>query len=86
MVADIFTASAKYFNDIAKKLEEPPSIVINSELIERVKQAKYLGVILDDRLKFHAHIDWVIAKVAKKCGVISRLAKDLDFFWESLSL
>ena len=31
-------------------LDEPPSIVINSECIERVEQAKYLGVILGDRL------------------------------------
>jgi len=61
-------------------LDSPPSIVINKEPIERVRQVKYLGVILDDRLKFNTHIDWVIAKVASKCGVISRLAKDLDFF------
>ena len=66
--SQIFLQQVKNILTTLDKLQEPPSIVINLELIERVGQAKYLGVILDDVFKFHAHIDWVIAKVAKKCG------------------
>ena len=40
------------------------------EVIEVVKENKYLGVIIDDTLKFSCHINYVCKKIAKKIGVL----------------
>ena len=55
-------------------------INIDDEAIERVKEIKYLGVTIDEELKFKSHIDNIIKKMAKKCGIICRLKKDLSVF------
>ena len=48
---------------------------IVDEAIERVKEIKYLGVTIDEELKFKSHIDIIIRKMAQKCGIICRLKK-----------
>ena len=53
------------------------SVVIDDETIDRVREIKYLGVIIDDKLKFNSHIDNVIKKIAKKYGILCRLKNDL---------
>jgi exonuclease III len=55
------------------KLNINVSVKIDAEEIERVREMKYLGVIIDDKLKFNAHIDNVIKKIAKKFGILCRL-------------
>ena len=42
------------------QLDEP--VLINREEIQRVQQFKLLGVILDEHLNFHAHIDSIIER------------------------
>ena len=44
------------------------------EVIEVVKEIKYLGVIIDDKLKFSSHINYVCKKIAKKIGVLKRVS------------
>ena len=53
------------------------SVIIDDETIGRVREIKYLGVIIDDNLKFNAHIDNVIKKIAKKYGILCRLKNEL---------
>lgn len=53
------------------------SIKIRDADIECVKQAKFLGIIIDDRLKFKPHIFSVISRVSKSCGIIRKLSKTL---------
>ena len=43
--------------------------------MSRVHQAKYLGVIIDDRLNWKPHVAMVRSKMAKGCWAISRLRK-----------
>lgn len=50
-----------------------PLIKINEESIEVVKNFKYLGVIIDNKLKFDEHLNKVCAKIAKKIGFLKRL-------------
>ncbi|CAH0561053.1 unnamed protein product [Brassicogethes aeneus] len=52
------------------------SIVINNINIMPVNQIKYLGVIFDNELNFHAHADYILRKFSKKVNFISRI----DFF------
>lgn len=58
---------------------------IEGEMIEKVQQFKYLGVQIDDKLNFKGHIDYVISKIAKKHGILSRLRGKLPF-WSKIYL
>lgn len=42
-------------------------------IIDRIRKIEYLGVIIDDKLKFNAYIGNVIKKLAKKYGILRRL-------------
>ena len=53
------------------------NISIDGETLERVREIKYLGVIIDDKLTFKSHIDNIIKKVAKKYGIMCRLKNEL---------
>ena len=53
------------------------NISIEGETLNRVREIKYLGVIIDDKLAFKSHIDNVIKKVAKKYGIMCRLKNEL---------
>lgn len=54
-------------------------IQIGKEKIEKVKQIKYLGVIIDDKLTFNQQIEATIKKVASKTNFMSRIKKKLTF-------
>lgn len=54
-----------------------PVIHINSEYIEIVNSFKYLGIIIDNKLNFHEHIQHIIKQIAKKIGVLYRASKQL---------
>ena len=49
-------------------------IEIDNNVIERVNEIKYLGVILDERLHFNAHLNYVVKKAGKKFGILCRIA------------
>ena len=51
------------------------AVKINGITIQPSKEAKYLGVIFDQKLKFHSHIDHVIAKGTKYALAIAGIAK-----------
>lgn len=51
---------------------------ISGEVVERVTEIKYLGVLIDDKLSFKQHIDHIVKKIAKKFGVLCRLSKELS--------
>lgn len=53
------------------------SINIRNINIEFVQQAKFLGILIDDKLKFKQHIYSVISRVSKSCGIMKKLAKSL---------
>jgi hypothetical protein len=46
----------------------PPDIMINNDKIEFVREMKYLGVLIDDKLSFKSNTNHVIKKMANaKC-------------------
>jgi Reverse transcriptase (RNA-dependent DNA polymerase) len=45
--------------------------------LERVTEIKYLGVIIDDKLKFDSNVEYIIKKAAKKVNLIGRLSNKL---------
>lgn len=48
---------------------------IKNDNIERVNVIKYLGVMIDDKLNFDEHLNYIRIKIAKKIGILSRSTK-----------
>ena len=51
----------------------PLCLMLNSQVIEQVSERRHLGVILDDQLKWQAHINSIINAVAKNVYLLSCL-------------
>ena len=46
------------------------SIKLEGKLITRVSETKFLGVIIDDKLNWKAHISYISGKISRAIGVI----------------
>ena len=55
------------------KTNEPFSVQINGFEIEQTHSYKYLGVIIDDKLKWHDHITYICRKISKFSGLFYRI-------------
>ena len=51
---------------------------IEGETISEVTKTKFLGVIIDNRLNWQHHINYISSKVAKGIGIIIKVRKVLD--------
>ena len=49
------------------------SFSLNGHILDMKRQGKFLGIILDDKLKFNHHIDYICNKISKSIGIIYRL-------------
>ena len=47
-----------------KKIELNPEITIGGQSVKRVKTTKYLGMIIDDKLRWEGHVDHVSKNVS----------------------
>ncbi len=54
------------------------SLNINQQNLEVVTQYKYLGIIIDNELKFEKHIDYLCKKISKKIGFLARVGRCLS--------
>ncbi len=61
-------------------LNNPPpiNVWINNISINRVFETKLLGIVIDNTLKWKAHIDDVITKVSKLIGIIYRVRNNFS--------
>ena len=55
-----------------------PVLTINGTPLEKVKEYKYLGVIIDENLKFDKHITKIKSKLSQLCGVSFKLGRFLS--------
>jgi len=51
-----------------------PNIRINNMNIDIVKEAKFLGVIIDSGLTFKAHVDCMCRKISRNIGMMNRVS------------
>ena len=55
-------------------------ITVNNIDVEFVSSFKYLGIIIDNKLDFKEHVDYLEKKVRKKIGYLSRISKHLSLY------
>ena len=60
------------FSPTRKKIHVSINLTIDNNAIEKVKQTKFLGVILDDELTWKPHINYVKGKLYKSIGIIHK--------------
>ena len=50
------------------------NILLNDRALEIKRSCTFLGIVLDDKLKFSAHADFICKKVSKTVGILYRLS------------
>lgn len=53
-------------------------VIIDGANIVRVSEIVYLGIVIDDKLKFNNNMDYVCKKLGKKINFFSRISRKLD--------
>ena len=66
------SASKTFYQVFSQSPTDDIVIAANKTLLKRVETVKYLGVLIDDDLRFKSHIDKVSATVSRNLGIISR--------------
>ena len=59
-----------------KRARENVKITVAGTVIEHARSIKYLGVIVDDRLKFHAHVTQATEKASNVCRKLNGILKN----------
>ena len=57
---------------------ENPDTCIDGNILERVTVTKFLGVMLDEKLLWKSHIEYILTKLAKSIGILVRARRILD--------
>lgn len=69
------TKKTKYMIISSKRTVVPPtSITLNNNLIEKVNNIKYLGLIIDSHLTWYDHIQYVIKKINPIVAMFKRIS------------
>ena len=63
------------FSSIRKKFTYIPDIEINGYKIKCVEQTKFIGVVLDSKLRWERHITSVKTKIARGLGILNKAKK-----------
>ncbi|XP_067622537.1 probable RNA-directed DNA polymerase from transposon BS isoform X1 [Eurosta solidaginis] len=58
--------------------QDDVSLKIANTPIERVTRIKYLGIIIDDKLKFDEHLKYIEGKISKKIGFMFRSCRHIS--------
>ena len=61
-----------------RKISVDISLSIDSNVITEVNSTKFLGVFLDNKLTLKKHIDYIVAKLSRGIGLISKARKLLN--------
>ena len=65
----------KYMIFSRKNVDLTEDLKISNTKIERIKEAKFLGVIVDEKLNWSAHIKTLQSKMSRYIGIMYRLKK-----------
>ena len=62
-----------------RMVERYPSLLIGGNEISHVENFKYLGIMMDEKLKYHAQVNHIKSKLSSLCGVSFRLKNHFNF-------
>ena len=65
----------KYMIFSRSRVELPHSFVISNMPIERKSEARFLGVIIDESLKWSRHVKTVLSKMSRYIGIMYKIKK-----------
>ena len=54
------------------------NVIMQQNTIDRVNSTKFLGLIIDDKLKWHDHIQHVKHKIARSVGILYKIRHYLN--------
>ena len=55
------------------KIGDLLALRISNDLIKRVHKAKYLGLVIDDKLSWKEHIGYISTKIRQNIGIMKRI-------------
>ena len=55
-----------------------PDVVMGQTKIPRADSTKFLGIVLDEKLKWDKHVQHISNKISKLCGLIYLMRKSLN--------
>jgi Txe/YoeB family toxin of Txe-Axe toxin-antitoxin module len=61
-----------------KRCNVTNDITVNNQVIDRVESIKFLGVVLDENLKWTDHIKLIKSKISKNIGIICKARKKFE--------
>ena len=61
----VFTNIRKDFHEISVKINKTP--------LEKCAKYKYLGIVIDEKLNWKDHIEYICKKVSKACGALAKM-------------
>ena len=72
-------AKSEYMLVTTRPVLMEPRILIGSDVVSRKSSVKYLGLFIDDSLKFHSHVDQLKMKLSRFSGVVYRLRNFFNY-------
>ena len=61
------------FHSCRKKPPDDFRIILNNVQLERLKQTKFLGVLIQENLSWKHHVDYISSKVSRATGLLAKL-------------
>ena len=66
--------TSQHLNQLDQNPESTPyAIVIDQKEVRPVKLVKYLGLIVDDKLTWSQHVDYISSKITRNIGILKRI-------------
>jgi len=75
-------AKTKYMliRSVRKELKESTILKCSGVEIERIEKTKYLGIIIDSKLRFEDHCEYMLKKIGKKVSFLNRIGNDVSVY------
>ena len=55
---------------ISFKAQQDFNVILDDKILDRVKNTKFLGVLIDENLTWKCHIDWISKTLSRNIGII----------------
>ena len=68
-------SKCSYMLFTTKNVDRNPLIELDGSMLEKTTNCRYLGMQIDENLKYNDHIELLCTKMAKMCGISYRLIK-----------